>query len=136
MDIALEVGYRHIDTAYRYKNEHIIGKVLKRWFDSGRLKREDVFITTKLPPQGVHPDGVEEYLKTSLDALQLDYVDLYLIHFPVRVEEAKDRSPLLAEPLETDHIATWKVREETQCFTIYYMRKIQFKLSFFKYTLG
>lgn len=46
---ALETGYRHIDTAFYYKNEHIIGKVLKEWFDSKKLKREDVFITTKLP---------------------------------------------------------------------------------------
>lgn len=49
INTALETGYRHIDTAFYYKNEHIIGKVLKEWFDSEKLKREDVFITTKLP---------------------------------------------------------------------------------------
>lgn len=49
LNVALETGYRHIDTALFYQNEHIIGKVLKTWFDSGKLKREDVWITTKLP---------------------------------------------------------------------------------------
>jgi len=47
-DVALEVGYRHIDTAFMYENEAAIGKTLKKWFDSGKLKREDVFIVTKV----------------------------------------------------------------------------------------
>jgi hypothetical protein len=45
---ALEAGYRMIDTAYVYKNEAVIGKVLKEWFESGRIKREDIFITSKV----------------------------------------------------------------------------------------
>jgi diketogulonate reductase-like aldo/keto reductase len=48
VDVALEVGYRHIDTAYMYQNEAAIGKTLKKWFDSGKLKREDIFIVTKV----------------------------------------------------------------------------------------
>jgi diketogulonate reductase-like aldo/keto reductase len=48
VDIALELGYRHIDTAYFYQNEAAIGKTLKKWFDSGKLKREDIFIVTKV----------------------------------------------------------------------------------------
>ncbi|KAK9745510.1 Aldo/keto reductase family [Popillia japonica] len=85
LNIALESGYRHIDTAARYLNEDVIGKVLKQWFESGKLKREDIFITTKLAPTDMHPDTVEARLKESLQKLQLDYVDLYLIHFPVSV---------------------------------------------------
>jgi diketogulonate reductase-like aldo/keto reductase len=48
VDAALEQGYRHIDTAFMYQNEAAIGKTLKKWFDSGKLKREDVFIVTKV----------------------------------------------------------------------------------------
>jgi diketogulonate reductase-like aldo/keto reductase len=44
----LELGYRHIDTAFAYQNETAIGTTLKKWFDSGKLKREDVFIVTKV----------------------------------------------------------------------------------------
>nr|CAD7402849.1 unnamed protein product [Timema cristinae] len=70
IDAALEAGYRHIDTAYLYGNEAAIGRALKRWFDSGLLKREDLFIVTKLPVVGYQPDRVEKYLKRSLKALQ------------------------------------------------------------------
>jgi len=45
---ALEAGYRHIDTAYLYTNEKFIGNVLKKWIDSGKVKREELFITTKV----------------------------------------------------------------------------------------
>jgi diketogulonate reductase-like aldo/keto reductase len=48
VDVALQLGYRHIDTAFMYENEAAIGKTLKKWFDSGKLKREDVFIVTKV----------------------------------------------------------------------------------------
>lgn len=52
LHLALEAGYRHIDTAPVYMNEKAIGRVLKEWLDSGRVKREELFITTKLPPPG------------------------------------------------------------------------------------
>lgn len=48
LEIALEVGYRHIDTAAVYFNEEIIGKVLNKWISSGKLKREDLYVTTKV----------------------------------------------------------------------------------------
>ncbi|KAI1695844.1 aldo/keto reductase family domain-containing protein [Ditylenchus destructor] len=78
---ALDTGYRYIDTATAYKNEDVIGEVLQEYFDAGKLKREDVFITTKLPYTG-HRE-VDYHLKKSLENLKLDYVDLYLIHKPV-----------------------------------------------------
>lgn len=58
---ALENGYRHIDTAFAYRNEHVIGRVINQWISSGKLKREELFITTKLPMEGVNPD---KYLKS------------------------------------------------------------------------
>ncbi|VDP23382.1 unnamed protein product [Onchocerca flexuosa] len=79
---ALDAGYPLIDTAYFYGNEAIIGKVLQEYFTSGKLKREDIFITTKLPYIAHKPDEVEEMVKKQLRDLQVDYIDLYLIHCP------------------------------------------------------
>lgn len=90
MDIALEAGYRHFDTAYGYQNEDVFGRVLKRWFDDGKVKREDLFITTKVPPQGNHHDRIGNFLQQSLDRLQLTYVDLVLVHNPASLEVDAD----------------------------------------------
>jgi diketogulonate reductase-like aldo/keto reductase len=75
VEYALEVGYRHIDTASLYRNEQSVGAALKR---SG-LPRDEVFITTKLAG---HPSAARALAK-SLRRLNLDYVDLYLIHWPI-----------------------------------------------------
>ncbi|GJQ78281.1 hypothetical protein Trydic_g22123 [Trypoxylus dichotomus] len=109
LDRALEVGYRHIDTASRYKNEEVIGKVLKKWFDSGKLKREDVFVTTKLLPNAMDPDKVEDGLKESLQKLQLDYVDLYLLHFPLNILVSENGT--YGDP-NFDFLDIWKKLEE------------------------
>jgi len=76
----LEHGYRHIDTAQGYGNEHIIGKALQHCFAQG-IKREDLFITTKIFP--TNTDRAEEVMKQSLVDLQIDYVDLVLVHWMV-----------------------------------------------------
>src|SRR4051794_37297968 len=73
---ALEVGYRHIDTATMYRNERQIGQALR---DSG-LARDEVFITTKLPQEGAGSE--RETIEASLAALGVDQVDLWLIHWP------------------------------------------------------
>ncbi|MEV8515496.1 aldo/keto reductase [Dactylosporangium sp. NPDC051484] len=73
---ALDVGYRHIDTATMYGNEEQIGRALR---DSG-LERSEVFITTKLPPS--HAGRERQTIEASLSALGVDYVDLWLIHWP------------------------------------------------------
>ena len=73
---ALEAGYRHVDTASMYRNEQSVGVALAR---SG-LRREDVFVTTKLMPGQA---SAERALAASLRRLGLDYVDLYLIHWPL-----------------------------------------------------
>src|SRR6266545_4814153 len=79
---ALEAGYRHIDTASMYRNEQSVGAALRR---SG-LPREQVFITTKLMP--AHASAAPE-LEKSLQRLSLDYVDLYLIHWPLPLLNAR-----------------------------------------------
>lgn len=78
---ALKVGYRHIDCAYMYQNEHEVGAALKEAFDSGICKREDVFVTTKL--WCTWHSRVEQALDISLQRLGLQYVDLYLMHWPI-----------------------------------------------------
>jgi len=73
---ALDVGYRHIDTATMYGNEEQVGQAVA---ESG-VPREEIFVTTKLPPGRAGRERAT--LKESLDALGLDYVDLWLIHWP------------------------------------------------------
>lgn len=113
LELALEAGYRHIDTAYAYRNEEEIGKVLNKWLSTGKVKREELFIVTKLPSSANTSDRVEEFLKKSLKSLQLDYVDLYLIHHPIW-REPKDPNERFGESIAypTDHIALWKKMEE------------------------
>ncbi len=75
--IALEIGYRHIDTATLYRNEEGVGKAIRE----SQISREEIFVTTKLLP---HDFGnPEEALDESLRRLHLEYVDLYLIHWPI-----------------------------------------------------
>jgi diketogulonate reductase-like aldo/keto reductase len=78
-----ESGYRYIDTAHVYKNEEVIGATLQKIFAKGVVKRSDLFITTKLWLVDRRPERVEPAIRASLARLQLDYVDLYLIHWPV-----------------------------------------------------
>ena len=93
---ALEIGYRHIDTAEMYRNEKGVGEGIR---DAG-LDRADVFITSKLN-NGFHlPDDARRAFDKTLSALKSDYVDLFLIHWPL---------PTL---YGGDFVSTWKVLEE------------------------
>lgn len=118
LDTALEAGYRHIDTAPVYLNEKAIGKVLKKWFDSGKFKRSEIFIVTKLPPTGNRPEHVEKCIKKSLQDLQLDYLDLYLIHTPFGFEEVGDdlhpvdKDGNIRLDLSTDAVKVWAEMEK------------------------
>uniref|UniRef100_A0AC35G0W1 NADP-dependent oxidoreductase domain-containing protein n=1 Tax=Panagrolaimus sp. PS1159 TaxID=55785 RepID=A0AC35G0W1_9BILA len=87
LKIALELGYRHIDTAAAYQNEAEIGAVLKEFISSGKIKREELFITTKLFWAFNRVEDVEPQIKASLEKLGLDYIDLYLIHMPVSFKQ-------------------------------------------------
>lgn len=75
---ALEAGYRHIDTAFAYENEASIAQAIK----DSKVGRENVFITTKLPSHIKTYEGALEYAQKSLENLDTDYIDLYLIHAP------------------------------------------------------
>jgi 2,5-diketo-D-gluconate reductase A len=93
---ALEVGYRHIDTAQMYGNEREVGDAVR---DSA-LDRADVFITSKLSNASHRPDDARRSFDESLERLGSDYVDLFLIHWPL---------PTL---YDGDFVSTWKVLEE------------------------
>lgn len=118
---ALDVGYRLIDTAYLYGNEAVIGKVLKEYFTAGKLKREDLFITTKLSFFAHAPNEVEDLIDGQLKDLQLDYVDLYLIHSPMPLkhkpgnthgnyEAVIENGQMVPELIS--HMDTWKAMEK------------------------
>lgn len=98
----VDIGYRHIDTAHMYKNEEVIGEALQKVFTNTSIKREDMFIVTKL--WGDQKRDVEGALKQSLEKLKLDYVDLYLVHWPIAYEENEDGKAI---PVKIPNHKTW-----------------------------
>eukprot|EP00794_Sanderia_malayensis_P004785 gene4785-5412_t len=85
---ALENGYRHIDCAHLYLNEDEIGEHLSEVFKAGTVRREDVFICSKLWCNDFAKENVIDACKLTLKNLQLDYVDLYLVHVPPRLDKS------------------------------------------------
>jgi diketogulonate reductase-like aldo/keto reductase len=98
---ALKAGYRHIDTARAYGNEASVGRAIR---DSG-IPRDEIFVTTKLPAEIKDYDRAKASFETTISALELDYVDLYLIH-----------APWPWNHIGSDHregnIAVWRAMEE------------------------
>src|ERR1700722_5435633 len=77
---ALEAGFRHLDCAERYRNEDAVGEAMQEVFRTGIIRREDLFVATKLWNTNHRPERVAPAFEASLKRLQVDYVDCYLIH--------------------------------------------------------
>src|SRR4051795_1941762 len=90
---ALEVGFRQLDASERYRNEREVGEAMREVFGAGRIKREEVFVATKLWNNNHRPERVKPAFEASLDRLRLDYVDLYLIHTPFAFRPGEEQDP-------------------------------------------
>ena len=112
---ALSAGYRHIDCASIYGNEAEVGEALETAFGSGDLARGDVWVTSKLWSDSHEPQHVIPALERTLADLRLEYLDLYLIHWPVAFRKGivrPKRSEDFFSPRDLPIETTWKVMED------------------------
>jgi len=114
---AIDCGYRHIDCAFLYGNEAEVGNGISAKISEGVVKREDLFITSKLWNTFHHPKDVKSALAKSLKNLKIAYLDLYLIHWPMGYKESgdilfpkNDKDELIFS--DVDYVDSWKVMED------------------------
>ncbi|XP_047960261.1 non-functional NADPH-dependent codeinone reductase 2-like isoform X3 [Salvia hispanica] len=110
----IELGYRHFDTAALYNSEQPLGEAIAEAVDRRLIgSRRDLFITSKLWCTDAHPQHVVSALNTTLKNLRTDYIDLYLIHWPVSAKAGKVEYPIKAEDFAPmDFGAVWAAMEE------------------------
>lgn len=90
---ALQTGFRHLDAAERYRNEDAVGEALQEMREAGSVRREEMFITTKLWNTNHRPARVRPAFEASLRRLRIDYADLYLIHTPFAFQPGDEQDP-------------------------------------------
>lgn len=113
---ALRTGFRHFDCAERYRNEREVGEALQAELATGKIAREDVFITTKLWNTNHRPERVEPAFDGSCERLGIDYVDLYLIHTPFAFQpgdnfDPRDQSGNIIYDDGVTLLETWRAME-------------------------
>jgi len=115
---AIDVGYRHIDTAYFYENEHEVGKAVSEKIAEGVIKREEIFIVTKLWCHFHEPERVEYACRKTLANFGLEYIDLYLMHWPYSYAHRGDDVMMPTDAKgevelnDVDYLDTWKAMEK------------------------
>lgn len=116
--VAIDASYRHIDCALAYQNETEVGEAIAEKIADKTIKRENIFVTSKLWNTYHRKEKVIECCKRSLKDLNLEYLDLYLIHWPIAYKEGSelfpknDKGEMLTENI--DFTETWKGMEECQ----------------------
>jgi len=112
---AIDCGYRHFDCAWIYGNEAEVGSAIKEKIEEGKITRGDLFITSKLWNTCHQAEDVLPACQTSLSLLGLEYMDLYLIHWPTGFQSGGDKFPKDADGNVlydvTDPVDTWKAME-------------------------
>ncbi|KAF2735019.1 Aldo/keto reductase [Polyplosphaeria fusca] len=118
---ALDAGYRHLDCAWFYQNEDEVGDAVRDFLKSNAsVQRSDLFICTKVWNHLHEPEEVQWSLNNSLSRLQLDYVDLFLIHWPIAAESDSNRMPklgadgkyIIKKGLTANPEPTWRAMED------------------------
>ena len=99
IDAALEVGYRHFDSAESYENEEMLGIALKKGLEKHGLKREDIWITSKIAAWRMDYENAKDSIETSVKLIDCGYLDLSLIHWPTSI---------CGEAGEIGRLETWK----------------------------
>ncbi|XP_034107324.1 aldo-keto reductase family 1 member B1 isoform X1 [Drosophila nasuta] len=115
---AIDIGYRHLDTAFFYQNEAEVGQSIRDKIAEGVVKREDIFLTTKLWNIYHDPERVEGACRKQLANLGLDYIDLYLMHMPVGYKYINEETLLPKDEdgalllSDVDYVDTYKAMEQ------------------------
>lgn len=112
---AITIGYRHLDCAFIYGNEHEIGEGIKACIDDGIVSRDELWVTSKLWNDAHEPEDVAPAIKKTLEDLKLAYLDLYLIHWPVATKKGKllpEHGEDFISPQDLSSVQTWEAMEK------------------------